>query len=229
MRDLSNELKETYSNKIARLEYGGKAELYELYEEPKHTGAVKRIVCFYVVLAALICAFAIGAGATCSELAKIIFDKTQNTPLTDEEKQEIVSRLDDMHMPTNGLEDLPDLQTNENGDVYGAWELSAELVAVRGTENTVGYCYNDDMAAIDGTNLQVPVQSYIEAKENGTWRNWVYAYEADGKTVIGKFVYGDNGGFYTNEELQDETVQAVLINGEDIEEYEKTARNRSID
>lgn len=96
---------------------------------------------------------------------------------------------------------------------------------------------------------------YMSRLENGLIRNWYYVYAEDGTTIIGKFIVKQNSGYYsdeyepgspeyesereeyekqhkgekygfvTNEELEDEVIQAELIDGDD--GYEEFAAART--
>lgn len=191
MRDLSFEIKEAYSRNNDKLTYGKKSDLYSLYQQPKHTNVGIRILVFQAIVIAMICALAVGAVAGASGLAQIIYKKTANTDLTDEEKNEIVSFVEERKIPEDTLEGLPELHTNEDGTVYGADMLGASLVAVKAEDGTVGYCYRNEMEEIDGTKKGLTRDDVLEReakREQGLLRNWIYVYEEDGKTSIGVFI-----------------------------------------
>lgn len=237
MKDLDYELQVNYFDAVDSLKCKRKGELMKLYNKTEHTRAKRKIIGFYAVLIVLMCILAVGAGAIGAtaagfDIAELVYKKTENTTLDDQEKMEIATRLDSMYADGDGytsqtmeqLENLPDLQTNEYGLSYGAMQLAPDLFGVENDQNTA-YCYTSDFQQASGLNITDPVE-YMQKKENGLWRNWIFAYESDGKTIVGKFLIGD-GGFYTNEQLENEEVQVKLIDGEDINEYEEMAAERS--
>lgn len=210
MRDLSFEIKEAYTRNNDKLTYGKKSDLYSLYQQPKHTNVGIRILVFQAIVIAMICALAVGAVAGASGLAQIIYKKTANTDLTDEEKNEIISFVEERKIPEDTLEGLPELHTNEDGTVYGADMLGASLVAVKAEDGTVGYYYRDEMSKIDGTDLSDYKNTVErqEKKEKGLIRNWVYVYDKDGKTRIGIFILG-HGMHSEPGETEEELIERV--------------------
>lgn len=246
--DLEKELNEVYPKRVTSLRSERKGELMKLYKEPKSTGTGKKIKIYHIAFVALICMLAVGVsaiGATASgfDVAKLIYEKTENTTLSDQEKMEIAERLESHFQrelteeDIEGMdpEDLPDLQTNEYGLSYGVYQLAPDLFGVENGELTA-YCYYSDMEGISG--MQDPI-TYVEKMKKGLWRNWIYAYDVDGKTVVGKFILGasayynmaycggDKYGLVSNEDLENEGVRAGLVDGENIEEYEAMAAERS--
>lgn len=269
MRDLENELKELYSKKVTSLEYEGKDEIMKLFDETKRTSAGKKIIFFRVAMVALICAAAVGVcavGATAAglDLAGVIFDKTENTDLTDQEKMDLANELESLYQDVTEkdialLENLPDLQTNEYGVTYGSLQLGAELFEVISDDDEIGYVYKNDYIGISGFEVSNPDEAiaHTKAMEEGTIRNWVYVYESDGKTIIGKLIlgptftvsdaqdieeaedesypewyaenYGEGQkyGFVTNDDLENEVIQSELHDGADAEDYEAEVQART--
>lgn len=262
MKDLDYQLKTVYSKQVMSLKCERKSEYVKLCITKKRTSTGRKILVFQIaVIIIMLCILAVGAVAGMNALSQVIYDKTANTNLSDENKQDIMSRLEGINMSADELEKLPDYQANENGLSYGTYFLGADLFTVAGSDESgdiTGYCYRDDLTAIDGTDLHTldEIVSYSAARENETMRNWIYVYEEDGKTVIGKYIIkpvfsytgdlteeeadalfdewiaehdkpGSKYGFVTNKDLESIIIQAEIINGTDGEEYKKMAKERS--
>lgn len=241
MGDLDYELMENYSKIVASLKCERKDEIMKLFEESKHTSVGKRIICFYAILIVLICVMivgvgAIGAAAAGLDITGIVFEKTQNTNITDEERQDLADTLvsgyggDISDNTLADLEALPELQTNENGNTYGDIRLQADLVAVGGTdingESVSGYYYQDDYNEISSlTWVTCPEEAvqYMEDRDNGLIRNWVYIYDEDGVTILGKWA----GSLYTNDMLETGLYDSEIYDGTDADVYEQKVQDRA--
>ena len=229
MKNLNQALKEDYSEKMNSLKFSDKRKLYNLYEEPKHTPVLRKVVALNVALACLILAFSVSATAVgFTTLNEVVANKTKDLNITDEKRDEMASRLESWGIVADAPENQTDfdIETNEYGDTLGSLEIGTDLIAVAGEtldgEEVVGYCYTDDFMEASGLFVTDSEQHEQDVK-NGKVRNWIYVYDVDGITVIGKMV---NLEFKTNEQLEAPDSNIVIIDGEDVKEYEAMAQER---
>lgn len=126
-------------------------------------------------------------------------------------------------MPLPADSTLPEMGENEKGQKYGDMMYNFELQPLYSQRHNspyhtemIGYCYTDDYKDIDDTRTPwlYDISEWDEVRKNT--RNWVYVYESDGETIIGKYfctpryrVYEDDfdtdelrSGFYTLKELE---------------------------
>ena len=80
---------------------------------------------------------------------------------------------------------------NVKGETYGVVNEHGEpdLIAAVATNGRQGYVYVRDMTAADPAPAS-PEEAAAKARENAGKSFTVLAYQSDGETVIGEFVFG---------------------------------------
>lgn len=221
MKDLNQVLRDDYSDKMSSLKFSDKSKLYKLYEEPKHTPVLKKTVAINVAMACVILACGVTATAASASFKDWVDNKTADMDITEEKRDEIAERIEahDSH-----IEDIAgtnyELNVNRYGETYGTYFYAAELISVVSIDKNgeiagEGYCYWDDY-----TDSSISLGSTVQDTQN---RNWIYVYDADGTTVLGKFVGGE---YRTNEQLEDPDYDVTIIDGSDVDEYEALCQSR---
>lgn len=218
MKDIHQALKEDYSEHMNSLKFSDKRKLYKLYEEPKHTPMLKKVVAFQIVAATLIVSCAVTGAATVGRsMRDIIADKAKDSGFTKEQINEMADRLENYNIDPNSIEKSENsfsLSMNKYGQTIGSLESGAELCAVETKtedgEDIIGYCYFDDLMELNGISMNGELKNTIS--------NWIYVYDIDGIQVLGKFV---DGGFKTNEQLENSNIIC-----KEAEEYEALSQSR---
>lgn len=252
MKNLNQILANDYSKHMDSLTFGDTSRLYNLYEKPVHTPVIRKIVAMNIALVAVIAAFGTSAAAVGMTVRDVVNAKTQNLSITDEKRDEMASRMEEWNIePEQFAGENFEVGANENGDTYGFLFDGVDLVAVAAVpadgKIVQGYVYREDFEQLNGYNSESSPEA-LEAKakaiENGEVRNWIYVYDTDGVTVLGKYVsrMGKDGdeynepaltetgyrdGFLTNEELENENLAGYFFDGTDIDDYEALAESRA--
>lgn len=231
MNKLDKLLSEDYFNQMNSLKFSDKSKLYNLYEQPRHSKAFKKIFAANAIAVCLI--FACGAIATKAadfSLRDVIKNSKFSTQINEEKIDEMESRLEDMGFdecsPQYDESDLLDI--NKNSDTIGNIFLGTDMMKIVLYDNgqsITGYCYTDDFSETNGF-FSYNGSDYQGNFRSSSIRNWIYIYDKDGKTVIGKMI--DNE-FFTNEQLESSDFDHDIIDGDDIEEYEALCESRSQD
>lgn len=249
-----------------------KTKLYSLYDNKHHTVVGRHIRGFKIAAAALAVSIIFLGASAGFTLYDAVKSRTANLNITDEKQKELAENASMLgNTPEEYAARNFDIEINENGDTYGHYFDGVDLVAVSGVKENngcTGYVYREDLDFLTfGTGFQKDVKQ-IEIDDilkhqqdcfDGKVRNWIYVYEKDGCTVIGKYVheYANNiidgnitdeererilyerflerknrvgdfeYGFNTNEQLENQEYQKLLINGSDYQAYEQMAQNRS--
>lgn len=232
MKDLDQILKEDYSKKMNSLKFSNRAKLYKLYDKPEHTPVLKKIVVMNVTLACfiLICGVTVTATAT-PTLKELIYEKTRDSAIVDEERDKMTSRLENWNYKTSS-DNYSDknghlhVEGNECSETIGTFELGVDMIGVASKtedgEFITGYCYSDELMEVNGSYSHLNSNDN-QYHKNGQERNWIYVYDSDGINVLGKLVEGE---FKTNEQLKDSDSNIIVIDGDDIDEYEAKCQSR---
>ena len=162
---------------------------------------------------------------------------------------EVMERLEKLHVsvenkaPFPNDEELPEMGENDKGQKYGDFRYNFDLQPSFDNGVAVGYIYTDDLKEIDGTRIPwlYDISQWDKVKEHT--RNWVYVYEDDGETIVGKYYktsvdvseneysaeYETDEGFFTLEELESGNYDKYFSNGSgDGEKYEEKVRKRQL-
>ncbi|MEE3450437.1 MAG: hypothetical protein VZR27_07035 [Acutalibacteraceae bacterium] len=269
MKEIDKILKEEL---IYDISIKDKTKLFALYDDQRHTVVGNHIKSFKIavaVLAASVALLGASAGLTLHDAVKA---RTAGINITREKQNDLEKNASLLgNTPEEYAARSYDINVNENGDTYGHYFDGVDLVSVSGVKENngcTGYVYREDLDFLTfGTGFQKDVKQ-IEIDDilkhqqdcfDGKVRNWIYVYEKDGCTVIGKYVheYANNiidgnitdeererilyerflerknrvgdfeYGFNTNEQLENQEYQKLLINGSDYQAYEQMAQNRS--
>ncbi len=254
MKNIDIILKNSHSKKLDSMSYEDKEHLCSLYEEPKHTSTGKRIFTFQLITAVLvICSIFMGA-ASGFTLFDAVKSRTAELDVTDEAQNKMVENASELgETPREYVIRNYDIGVNNYGTTYGHIFDGVELVAVTGIKecsDITGYVYSDDFDFLN-SDITVNARSIDEIlqrqknRSDGLVRNWIYVYDSDGYTVIGKYIHeypketqipaedplsakcDFEYGFYTNEQLENHPYEDFIINGTDSDEYIEMARERS--
>ncbi|MBQ3691975.1 MAG: hypothetical protein II931_01435, partial [Clostridia bacterium] len=204
--DLEKLLSENYCDTLNSLEPVNKERLYKLYKKPKGSKIGRRAVFYKIAIAVLLLSL-LAVGTVTATASNAAFrdklaqrTKKDNVNLTDSELDEITSRVTQRGW-FDESEALTEFGRNENGQMYGSDLYGFELMAVGGTGDNVGYVYtvdfNDEMftgpGQLDDDSESSrdfyydDVLEWQEDRDSGELRNWCYAFEKDGMTIIGKW------------------------------------------
>ena len=148
--------------------------------------------------------------------------RTKDLDMTDEKREEMVENLEEWGMTAEDVMSRDyEIGVNENGDTYGHAFDGVDLIAVAGHEsegNPTGYVYREDFLYIQldpaegATSIEEILQNQQD-RENGKVRNWIYVYDSDGYTVIGKYIqeynYSDSM-IYDYDKYSDEEMEQLL-------------------
>ena len=244
--DLEKLLSENYCDTLNSLEPVNKERLYKLYKKPKASKIGRRTFVYKIAIAVLLLSL-LAVGTVTATASNAAFRdklaqraKKDNVNLTDSELDEITSRVTQRGW-FDESEALTEFGRNENGQMYGSDLYGFELMAVGGTGDNVGYVYtvdfNDEMftgpGQLDDDSESSrdfyydDVLEWQEDRDSGELRNWCYAFEKDGMTIIGKWVQSIkkddeeisekriNMGFLTNEELASGEYDKYIYDGFD--------------
>ncbi|MBQ1518030.1 MAG: hypothetical protein IIZ46_07505 [Clostridia bacterium] len=234
MKDIDIILKEEYKNDMMIKD---KASLYSLYDNRHHTVVGNHIRGFKITAAALavsIIFLGASAGFTMYDAVK---SRTADIDITEEKQEELAENASLLgNTPEEYAARDFDININENGDTYGHYLDGADLAAVGGVkENSggIGYVYREDLDFLTlGTDIQnnteeISIDDILKHQQdciNGKVRNWIYVYDKDGYTVIGKYVqeYSDNiiYGDITDEEREQLLYERFLKRQERIGDFE---------
>lgn len=146
----------------------------------KRTLLYKKILLFNCVLClALIISVPITVYAA-YEGMRVLYEKTQNADLSQEEIIELDAILKDEHFSEEDISKLNDLNRNESGQLYGPDILGAELIEVESDLGDVGYIYRSDLEEVEADNIE-------EALGKEEAKVVLTVYKNDGVTKIGTF------------------------------------------
>lgn len=234
MKDIDIILKEEYKNDMMIKD---KASLYSLYDNRHHTVVGNHIRGFKITAAALavsIIFLGASAGFTMYDAVK---SRTADIDITEEKQEELAENASLLgNTPEEYAARDFDININENGDTYGHYLDGADLAAVGGVkENSggIGYVYREDLdfltlgIDIQNNTEEISIDDILKHQQdciNGKVRNWIYVYDKDGYTVIGKYVqeYSDNiiFGDITEEEREQLLYERFLKRQERIGDFE---------
>ena len=171
-----------------------------------------------IAVIALIISGTIAAAAGIITLRERIALKAENSGVTFTEKEldNVTSNLSKHPSYADTNYPLPYIAENENGQKFGSIEYGLELMTVGGIDKNgkeiQGLCYTSDFWNMTLPNFEkyADVRGWNEAKQKGEIKNWIYVFDKDGQTIIGKYIDhnivdrdGDSVpiGFVTNEML----------------------------
>lgn len=200
----------------------------------KHSKTGVRImryrIAVIIAIIALIISETIGAAAGVITLREKIKLKADNSGVTFTEKEldEVTSNLSQHPSYSDSDYPLPFMSENESGQKYGSIEYGFELMTVGGVDKNgneiQGLCYTSDFWELTLPNFEKygDVQDWNDAKRKGEIKNWIYVFDKDGETIIGKYIDhnivdedGDSVpiGFVTNEMLSTGEYDKYICNG----------------
>lgn len=197
MTSIEQTLKNEYREALSKCKFSDKRKLYKLYEAPKRTTVSRKIIISYAVLAAAIMLLLLTGAAAAYTLYDAVLYRTKGIDITDEKREEMVENLEEWGMTAEDVMSRDyEIGVNENGDTYGHAFDGVDLIAVAGHEsqgNPTGYVYREDFLYIqlDPAEGATSIEEILQNQEdiqNGKVRNWIYVYDSDGYTVIGKYV-----------------------------------------
>lgn len=245
--DLEKLLSENYCDTFESLETTDKERFYQLYKEPKKSPAAKRKVYLRVALAMLLVAAigTIGAGAADMTIREKLAARAEkdNVHFTQEELDEVANTISSTGAFPNGRE-FPEIGENENGQKYGDIQYKLDLFPIGGTDlngNYIeGYCYSDDFWSntYPDSEKYDDVLVWVVDRDNGKVRNWIYVFDEDGITILGKSVTAlqkdrdeliekdIHTQFITNEQLETGLYDKYIYDGYDADEYEAMVQER---
>ena len=222
MTSIEQTLKNEYREALSKCKFSDKRRLYKLYEAPKRTTVSRKIIISYAVLAAAIMLLLLTGAAAAYTLYDAVAFRTKDLDMTDEKREEMVENLEEWGMTAEDVMSRDyEIGVNENGDTYGHAFDGVDLIAVAGHEsegNPTGYVYREDFLYIQldpaegATSIEEILQNQQD-RENGKVRNWIYVYDSDGYTVIGKYIqeynYSDSM-IYDYDKYSDEEMEQLL-------------------
>lgn len=144
-------------------------------------GKVLRIFPKVLLVAVLIAIPASAMGD--SSLIDTVKAKTEGVGATNEEMQAVCKEMALQHITPGILSQLPPLERNEDGLVYGFDSPITDLVFTLTDDGKPGYSYRWD---IYGTADALPELKYYKL----THTRKMHVYENDGKTLVGYFTFG---------------------------------------
>ena len=256
MKSIDLILKNSHSKKLDSVCYEDKENLFTIYEEPNHTSAGKRILAFQLIATVCILCFIMMGAASGFTLYDAVKTRTSDRTLKEDTLNVMVENASKLgETPQEYVNRDYNIEINSNGTTYGHIFDGVELVAVSGVKEhseLTGYVYSDDLQFLndDITSNARSIDEILQRQKersDGLIRNWIYVYDSDGYTVIGKYIHEypkeeqipkDNPlsasssnfeyGFYTNEQLNSNSCDDYIINGTDSDEYIKMAQDRSL-
>lgn len=202
MKNTEELLREEYIKKLESFKFSNKSKLYNLYEEPKHTPVLGKIVLYQTTIMILFLMLAISATAVGLTLHELVAQRTDGLNITDEKRDEMVKNLEEWGItPEDFSSNLMEIKSNKYGETYGNAFDGVNLIAVitnyDGKEVT-GYIYRDDydkLSNVDSIMTQATQEDIDErvdfekARQEGKVRNWIYVYDSDGVNIIGKYIF----------------------------------------
>lgn len=219
MKDIEKALKCEYCDALSEYKFSDKRKLYKLYTTAEHTPVIRKIAISYAVLIAVMLIFAITAAAAVFTLYDAVAARTKDLDITDEKREEMVENLETWGTtPEEFASTQYDIGVNENGDTYGYLFDGVDLIAVGGygsDSDVTGYVYNDDFAFInmdvtEGAKSIEDILKNQQDRDDGKVRNWIYVYDSDGYTVIGKYILEYSSDSIIYGELTEEERDRIL-------------------
>ena len=197
MKNIETVLENEYRTALLTCGFSDKRKLYKLYESPKHTSVSRKIIISYAVLIAAILILALTGAAAAYTLRDAVDFRTKDLGITDEKRDEMAENLEEWGMtPEEVVSGKSEIGVNENGDTYGYAFDGVDLISVGGHDSTgdvTGYVYRDDFDFLnmDISNNVSDIEGIVQEqkdREDGKVRNWIYVYDSDGYTVLGKYI-----------------------------------------
>lgn len=247
--DIENLLSTNYCNALDSMTDFEKSTMHERLNMKKtHSKTGVRILRYravvFITTIFLLITGTIGAAAGIITLREKILLKAEKSGVTftENELDEVTSNLSQHPSYSNADAPLPFIAENENGQKYGSIEYGLDLMTIGGIDKSgkeiQGVCYSSDFWDLTLPNFEkyTDVQEWNDAKNKGEIRNWIYVFDKDGVTIIGKYIdsniIDEEGssvpiGFVTNEMLLTGEYDNLLYNGYDAEEYEDTVVQRT--
>ena len=203
MKNIENTLTSEYREAVSALKFPDKRKLYKLYTTPTHTPVLRRVAVLYAAVTAAIILILALTGAAAFTLYDAVFARTQDIDITDEKREEMAERLEEWNTtPEEFANGQYEIGVNENGDTYGHFFDAVDLISVvssNASGNITGYVYRDDFAFInmgveENAKSIEDILKNQQDRDDGKVRNWIYVYDSDGYTVIGKYIEEYNSG-----------------------------------
>lgn len=255
MKNIDLMLKNSQSKMLDSVCYKDKKVLFVIYDELKHTSVGKRILAFRLIVTVFFICFILMGAASGFTLFDAVRSRTSDLDLTEDTINSMVENASQLgETPHEYVNRDYNIGINNNGTTYGHIFDGVELVAVSGVKedsDLTGYVYSDDLQFLncDITSNASSIDEILQRQKersDGLIRNWIYVYDSDGYTIIGKYIheypkeeqmpkddplsaYTGNFeyGFYTNEQLDRNAYDNYIINGTDSDEYTQMAQARS--
>ena len=197
MKNIEMLLENEYRTAVLTYGFSDRRKLYKLYEAPKHTSVSRKIIISYAVLIAAIIILALTGAAAAYTLRDAVDFRTKDLDITDEKRDEMAENLEKWGMtPEEVVSGKSEIGVNENGDTYGYAFDGVDLIAVGGHDSTgdvTGYVFREDFDFLnnDVSGNPVDIEAVLQEqrdREDGKVRNWIYVYDSDGYTVLGKYI-----------------------------------------
>ncbi len=222
MKNMENTLTSEYREAVSALKFPDKRKLYKLYATPKHTPVLRRVAVLYAVVTAAIIIILALTGAAAFTLYDAVFARTRDIDITDEKREEMVETLQEWNAtPEEFANGQYEIGVNENGDTYGHFFDAVDLISVvssNASGNITGYVYRDDFAFInmgveENAKSIEDILKNQQDRDDGKVRNWIYVYDSDGYTVIGKYIEEYNHSdsiIYDYDKYSEEEMEQLL-------------------
>ena len=245
MKDLDRLLQEDYAKAADLMRFPDKRRLLDMYEKTQRRRSAKRALAFSAAIAAAL----IFAGSTAvaltnptirSELREIVRQCTNRLGITEEKADDLADRVEHLHVETDDqLDHQLGFDTNKYGETIGDGFISDmfKVTDPNDPSGTVGYVYRFDIGVLENFRLLPEELNALESSGLGTaltepdiqnheTRDWVYAFDKDGVTIVGKYIDGPTG-FKSNEQLKDPEVSQKFVEIGQYNGYETFVSDRT--